>query len=77
MKKKLTLDLADLRVDSFRTAPEASARGTVFGRDESDCYTYSCQGTCGASPPTDSTTPRAALDKPTRDDLTLCLPCCA
>ena len=32
---RLKLDLDALRVDSFRTAPAQSARGTVVGRDSS------------------------------------------
>ena len=69
MKK---LKLEQLAVESFETGAATSAEGTVHARQ--DCVTYSCAGTCGAPPPTDST---ALAAKPTRVDLTLCLPCCA
>lgn len=75
--KKLSLDLAELRVESFETDANAlSPRGTVRGNAESDCCTYSCEGTCGASPPS---TDNPAF--PTRlcgdtEDMTGCLPCC-
>jgi hypothetical protein len=76
MKKKLSLDLANLRVDSFETVDGAEGRGTVQGLGGSDCYTYSCppNGTCGASPP--STIEARALFGRTRVELTFCLPCC-
>jgi hypothetical protein len=73
--KKLSLDLAELRVESFETdADEQSPRGTVHANG--GCVTYSCQGTCGASPPS---TIEPAF--PTRlcgdtEDMTGCLPCC-
>lgn len=70
MKK---LKLEELAVESFEAGAADAMPGTVHARQ--DCVTYSCQGTCGASPPTDSTT--ALQAKPTRDELTLCLPCCA
>lgn len=53
--KKLSLDLAELKVESFDTFIAEAERGTVRGAGS--CYTYSCppNGTCGASPPSDST----------------------
>ncbi|HYH78808.1 MAG TPA: hypothetical protein VEX86_03405 [Longimicrobium sp.] len=51
--KKLSLDLAELTVDSFETFIPEEHSGTVRGNGS--CYTYSCPpGTCGASPPSDS-----------------------
>ncbi|HEU0052626.1 MAG TPA: hypothetical protein VFQ39_05590 [Longimicrobium sp.] len=73
MKKKLTLDADRLRVESFGTDDGAAARGTVYGKDDSDCFTYSCQGTCGASPPSFQAVER---ERPTNAQLTLCLACC-
>ena len=70
--KKLKLELDELTVESFQTGDADAAAGTVHARQ--DCVTYSCAGTCGAPPPTDST---ALYAKPTKVDLTLCLPCCA
>ena len=46
--KKLSLDMDALRVESFPTADDQSQRGTVRGHVETDCCTYSCNGTCGA-----------------------------
>ena len=48
--KKLTLDLTELRVESFDTFVPEEQRGTV--RANSGCVTYSCPpaGTCGAYP---------------------------
>jgi hypothetical protein len=58
--KKLTLDLGGLRVESFDTFVPESRRGTV--RANSPCLTYSCPpGTCGATPPSDSTLTTADL----------------
>jgi hypothetical protein len=74
MKKKLTLDADALRVESFGTVDGTPARGTVLGKDDSDCYTYSCQGTCGASPPSLAAAERDA--GPTRINLTACQVCC-
>jgi hypothetical protein len=77
--RKLSLDLNQLAVESFETdADGQSPRGTVRGNAETDCCTFSCQGTCGIIP--DST---ANLARPTRlcggdtEDLTGCMPCCA
>ena len=50
--KKLSLDLAELRVESFETfVAERDARGTV--RANLGCITYSCKGTCGNIPASD------------------------
>ncbi|HEU0013399.1 MAG TPA: hypothetical protein VFQ45_06930 [Longimicrobium sp.] len=55
--KKLTLDLDDLRIESFRTTEqEAEERGTVHAHDQCGCsccctgYTQPCQATCDTSP---------------------------
>jgi hypothetical protein len=51
--KKLSLDVAELKVDTFETYVPEERRGTVNGAGS--CPTYSCPpGTCGASPPSDS-----------------------
>ena len=49
MKKKLSLDMADLRVESFEPAtPARRQRGTVRGHLDTDsCPGYSCAVTCG------------------------------
>ena len=50
--KKLNLDLACLKVESFETfVAERDARGTV--RANAGCVTWSCAGTCGAQPASD------------------------
>jgi hypothetical protein len=48
--KKLSLDLGELKVESFDTFIPESDRGTV--RANGSCYTWSCPpaGTCGAYP---------------------------
>lgn len=46
--KKMTLDMAALRVETFDTAGAPSANGTVRGHADTDCCTASCTGTCGA-----------------------------
>jgi hypothetical protein len=49
--KKLNLDLAGLKVESFETFVDDDARrGTV--RANLGCETWSCTGTCGAAPDT-------------------------
>ena len=49
MKKKLSLNLEQLAVESFEVANERAMKGTVRGHDVcSDVCTYSCAGTCGA-----------------------------
>ena len=49
--KKLTLDLLDLKVDSFDTHVAEEKRGTV--RANGSCITWSCPpGTCGEQPDT-------------------------
>jgi hypothetical protein len=49
--KKLSLDLAELTVESFETFVAERDRGTV--RANCGCVTWSCGGTCGAAPPSD------------------------
>jgi hypothetical protein len=49
--RKLSLDLAELAVESFETFVDERDRGTV--RANCGCVTWSCAGTCGASPPSD------------------------
>ncbi len=49
--KKLSLELAELRVESFETFVAEGARGTV--RANCGCVTWSCGGTCGANPGSD------------------------
>lgn len=67
--KKLTLELQDLRVESFATTSPGKARGTVFG-EQCTCNTVctcpgcatcdvSCNGTCDAACPG---TPGATCD---------------
>jgi hypothetical protein len=46
--KKLSLELADLAVESFETFVGERDRGTV--RANCGCVTWSCGGTCGADP---------------------------
>jgi len=75
--KKLSLDLAELRVESFETAGDGrSPRGTVRGNALSDCCTFSCAGTCGIIP--DSTDNAVAPTRRCQDtnDMTGCQPCC-
>jgi hypothetical protein len=45
MRTKLTLNLDQLTVDSFDTAPERAEKGTVFG-EECTCYTCHTNCTC-------------------------------
>jgi hypothetical protein len=68
---KLSLKAEDLRVESFRVDERGAGRGTVYGHD---CQTYSCGGTCGASPPESNVAPPGAI-RPTQNDDT-CLICC-
>jgi hypothetical protein len=48
--KKLSLDVGELKVESFDTFVPEEKRGTV--RANGDCATWSCppQGTCGMYP---------------------------
>ena len=71
MTKKLAMDLDDLKVESFDTFVAEQDRGTV--RANAGCYTYSCAGTCGAPPPTDSTLTAA---NPWAAITTVRSPCC-
>jgi hypothetical protein len=49
--KKLTLQLDDLRVESFETVAEAEVRGTVHGRDDNTAGSVpSCCRTCDGDP---------------------------
>lgn len=50
-RKKLSLDLAELRVESFRTQAESAGRGTVRAHGYTEPDYPSCALTCGASPP--------------------------
>ena len=75
--KKLSLDLNQLAVESFETdSDEQSPRGTV--RANGDCVTYSCEGTCGASPPSTTDAAAIAISRLCGDteDMTGCMPCC-
>jgi hypothetical protein len=49
--KKLSLELAELAVESFETFVGERDRGTV--RANCGCVTWSCGGTCGAAPASD------------------------
>lgn len=49
--KKLNLNLAELRVDSFDTVAGEGARGTVNAHGYTEPGYPSCARTCGASPP--------------------------
>jgi hypothetical protein len=54
MKKKLALDPERLRVESFGTVDAADARGTVCAHGYTDPGYPSCDRTCGATPPPDT-----------------------
>jgi len=54
-RKKLSLELAELRVESFRTLTESGARGTVRAHGYTERDYPSCALTCGASPPQPTT----------------------
>jgi hypothetical protein len=66
--KKLSLDMSDLRVETFETvAPARSARGTVRGHVDTDsCPGVSCAPTCGIaiSPGTADHAPRTFANCP-------------
>jgi hypothetical protein len=47
---KLSLNLAELKVESFETFVAERDRGTVHANQ--GCITWSCGGTCGAAPDT-------------------------
>ena len=49
--RKLSLEPAELRVESFETFVAEADRGTV--RANGGCVTWSCGGTCGADPGSD------------------------
>jgi len=49
--KKLSLDLSNLRVESFDTVAGNGARGTVNAHGYTEPGYPSCDRTCGASPP--------------------------
>ena len=59
MQRKLTLRLEDLTVDSFRTSPGESAKGTVFGEQYCTCYT---QCTCPGCPTCANTCPNTCAN---------------
>lgn len=46
--RKLSLDPAELAVESFDTFGAGERSGTVRGNGS--CYTFSCTGTCGIVP---------------------------
>jgi predicted RNA-binding Zn-ribbon protein involved in translation (DUF1610 family) len=53
--KKLSLQLDDLRVDSFETSADSAARGTVVGNAPTvmgNTCGFSCPYTCGIVPDT-------------------------
>lgn len=55
--KKLSLQLDDLRVDTFQTSAEGGERGTVLGHGPSvngKTCTPSCPYTCGIIPQTEN-----------------------
>jgi hypothetical protein len=77
--KKLSLDLAELRVESFETAAGGpTPRGTVRGNALSDCCTFSCAGTCGIQPPStdEPALPTRRCETDETNDMTGCQPCC-
>lgn len=49
--RKLSLEVGELRVESFRTVPEGGPRGTVRAHGYTEPDYPSCALTCGASPP--------------------------
>ena len=71
--KKLTLELGDLRVESFRTAEAEAPRGTVRGNVETDCCTISCGGTCGIVPDSGNFAALAATTPPGRCSAFCCV----
>ncbi len=66
--KKLILRLDELAVESFVITEAGGGSGTVRANAETPCCTFSCGGTCGAAP--DSETLRLALT------FTNCPQCC-
>jgi len=52
--RKLNLDLATLRVESFDTVAGDGARGTVNAHGYTEPGYPSCDRTCGASPPAET-----------------------
>ena len=75
--KKLSLDLNQLAVESFETdADGQSLRGTVRGNAETDCCTFSCQGTCGIIPDSTGTALKPTNKCGDTNDMTGCMPCC-
>ena len=55
--KKLSLNLDDLRVDTFQTSTDAADRGTVLGHAPTvNGHTcgFSCPRTCGIIPQTEN-----------------------
>ena len=89
--KKLTLDVTDLKVESFPTAAVQTREGTVKANEDTAFCSASCQPTCGIVPMTYDCEGEtlgcegAAAVRPTSfgcttggetDDYTGCLPCC-
>jgi hypothetical protein len=64
MKRKLSLDLNELRVETFDTDVAGAPRGTVRGLADSDCCTFSCNGTCGIAPDSDLNAIGRQLSRP-------------
>ncbi|HEX8693742.1 MAG TPA: hypothetical protein VF746_15075 [Longimicrobium sp.] len=71
MKKKLSLDPAELRVESFETrSAAAEPKGTVRAHEVTEY-------TCGQPAPTsDPDACTALVLRPTRIEMTVCVPCC-
>jgi hypothetical protein len=64
MKRKLSLDLNELRVETFTTDEAGERRGTVRAYVNTDCCTFSCQGTCGIAPDSDLNAIAQQLSRP-------------
>jgi len=72
MKTKLKLDLDGLSVETFETAREDGVHGTVRGYRD----TYSCGGTCGASPPETLDGCRRPTTTLLTEEVSGCFACC-
>ncbi|HEX8693741.1 MAG TPA: hypothetical protein VF746_15070 [Longimicrobium sp.] len=79
MKKirKLSLDVSELRVESFETADGGAApRGTVRANACSDFCSGSCEPTCGIVMESADCSTEIPAFKTGDGDYTGCLPCC-
>lgn len=78
MKKirKLSLDLSELRVESFDTAARPAPRGTVRANECSDFCSYSCDPTCGIMPASADCSTEVPFRETGEDDYSGCIPCC-